>query len=331
MSKLKTSILAAGSLALAMSGGAALAAGVAQGTPQAGVFSIDDAAFDAGNIGATACPTGFTCNNLIGSGGDMLQREIVNDSTNERTLQLIIGESADVNGDGSVIDAFAVESQNRFDTQNQIDSKMIMDEQSQAFYTEQTMFRGDSDPSGGFPQQETLQILGGGFQTFTMTAADMFNNSDTPGNNDALEIAIDQGTGGVAGRFAHRILKGGGLVTDFSVSAGGDDITVAGGNADGGLTATYIGASAPTGPGALSPADGGGQFGVLIYRYWDDVNANSGGVTGAGDPADQEIRGISLVASEEGSMFGPHGSFANGNASDLGWDDTLFGAAPDPF
>lgn len=323
MSKLKASILTAGSLALAMSGGAALAAGVPTGTPQAGVFSIDDAAFDAGNIGATACPAGFTCNELIGSGGDMLQREIVDNGTNERVLQLIIGES-----DGT--DSFAVESQNRFDTTNNIDSKMIMDEQSQQFYTEQTMFRGESDPSGGFPQQETLQILAGGFQTFTMTATDMFFNSDTVGNNDALEIAIDQNAGTTAGVFAHRILKGGGLVSDFSVSAGGDDITVVGGNADGGLTATYIGANAR---GDFSPVanTANNQFGVLIYRYWDDVNANSAGVTGAGDPADQEIRGTSAVPSDEGGMLGGHGLFNNGNASDLGWDDTLFGAAPDPF
>lgn len=333
MSKLKASVLTAGSLALVMSGGAALAAGtVPTGTADIGLFSIDDVGFDAGgDMRNTACPVGFTCNQLIGSSADMLQREVINDSTGVRTLQMVIGEAVDVLGDGTVIDSFAIESQHRFDTTNNIDSQMIMDEQSQAFYTEQTMFRGDGDPSGGFPQQETIQILGGGFQTFEMVITDMAFNSNEIGNNDAAYIAIDQGTGGAAGRFAHRILKGGGQATDFSVDVfDGDEnnagnITVAGGAADGALTATYV--SNDTFSGGLAP---NADFGVMIYRYWDDVADNSAGSTQGAVPT-QEIRATSRVSSEQDDMTGAHGVFDNANASQMGWDDTLFGTAPDVF
>lgn len=316
-------------MALAMAGAVALAAGT-PGSPRAGVFSIDDAAFDAGNVGATACPVGFTCTNLIGSGGEMLQREIVDDGTNERTLQLIIGDTTD----GS----FATETQHQFDTQNQIDAKLIISQidlvdADNNFYTEQTMYRGDGDPSGGFPQEEVIQILGGdglggaGWQSFNMLITDIPFNSNQIGNNDTAIIDIDQDLGGAAGVFAHRVRKDGGLVNDFSVSVtdgtgATQDITVVGGAADGALTATYIGSAQPGVFGVQ------GDFGVLIYRYWDDVVNNSAGST-QGDVPTQEIRATSLASEQDsGDMTGIHGSFENGDATTMGWDDTLFGPAP---
>lgn len=335
MSKLKASVLTAGSLALAVTGGAALAAGVPTGTPSAGVFSIDDATFDAGSdMRTTACPVGFTCTNLIGSTTDMVQREVVDDATSERLLQIIIAENNDVLGDGTVVDSFAAENQIRFDNTNNLDAKMIMDEQSQAFYTEQTMFRGANDPNGGFPQQETLQVLAGGFQTFEMTLTNIPNNNATGfGNNQAVDMSITQGTNpnSAAGVFAHRVLKGNGQVTDFDVSVfdgngnSAGNIAVAGGAADAGLTATYIGQR------AFGPVPGGAaqDFGVMIYRYWDDVNNDaSEGVTYGSAAPTTEIRATSAVSSEEGSMFGPHGSFENNGAVTMGWDEGLFGTSP---
>lgn len=321
----------AGGLPALLVCGAALGAGTPLGsTPFAG-FSIDDPAFDAGNVEATPCPAGATCIEMPGSGGGLLQREVTDTGSGERFIQTIIG---DVN-DGE----FANESLIFATSQNStIAAKMRIDQPGAVpednFFTEHTFWRGQFDANGGFPALELVQTIGGDFQVMTMELPNIPNNG---ANMAGGRINIDQGTDDAAGVFAHRVLRGGGYApSDFSLSVtNGDNVTqtiARTGSTPGGLTATYMGANMPG--GGLDIGDDELQFGVLIYRFFS-ANAADGAVTVAntttGGPATEEIRAISQRTSENdnGMMLDPGAiGFVNGDALSMGWDETLFGPPP---
>ena len=329
MSKFRISALAAG-LALAASG-AAMAAGPV-GTAPSGGFSIDDALFNAANVGATPCPAGNTCTTLTGSGGQMLQREVTDNVSGLRYIQTIIGDTS--------TGEFANESRIQAQTQNQMASKMRIDEGTgdDAFFTEHTFYRGTFDASGGFPALELVQNLGEDFQTFYLETPNIPNNgaaSMAAGRVD-IDQTVEMG-GGIGDLvFAHRVLKGAGYApTDFSVSVtdgNGDSqsITIAGGAANSGLTATYIG-NIPMpggGPGVDGLPAAQREFGVMVYRYFTGGQV---GNTTTGGVSTQEIRATSQLSNsnDSGEMSaGFHGAFVNGDAVSMGWDETLFGAAP---
>lgn len=330
MSKLRMSLLTAGSLAL-LASGAAMAAGPV-GTPPPGGFSIDDVAFDANNVTATACPVGSTCITMTGSGGEMLQREVTDTGTGDRYIQTIIG---DVNGTEEFANEsriFATSLQNSIAAKLRVDDDLGGLDPDNTFLMEHSFYRGVFDNSGNFPALENFQAIGGTFQTFNQEVPNIPNLAA-----NIMEIGkvdIDQNIGGAAGNFAYRVLRGAGYApNDFSVSVtdgngASDDITIAGGAANSGLTATYIGALMPGGgPGADGLTAAERSFGVLIYRYYTGGQAAQ--TTQGGAPT-EEIRATSQVSAnnDSGEMYGQHGAFVNGDALSMGWDETLFGTAP---
>lgn len=330
MSKLRMSLLTAGSLAL-LASGAAMAAGPV-GTAPPGGFTIDDALFDANNVTAAPCPTGTTCINMTGTGGAFLQREVTDTLSGERYIQTIVG---DVNGTeefANETSIFATSQANSIAAKLRVDDDLGGLDPDNTFLMEHSFYRGVFDNNGGFPALENFQAIGGTFQTFNQ---ELPNIPNLAANIMAVgKVDIDQNIGGAAGNFAHRILRGAGYVpTDFSVSVtdgGGasQNITVAAGATNSGLTATYIGALMPGGgPGADGLSAAERSFGVLVYRYFTGAQA---GATTTGGAATQEIRATSQVSgnNDSGEMYAQHGAFVNGDALSMGWDETLFGTAP---
>ena len=310
----------------AMASGAAMAAGPV-GTPPPGGFSIDDVAFNPAAVNTTPCPAGTTCVTLTGSGGQILMREVTDTNTDVRYIQTIVGDVA--NGE------FANESVVTTQGVDRMGSKMRMEQDAgteNAFFTEHSFYRGAGfDNNTGFPAIEVVQTLGGDFQTFYLETPNIPNNGAA--SMAAGKVDIDQNLGPVAGVFAHRVLKGAGYFpTDFSVSVtdgngNSEDITVVGGNAAGGLTATYIGANMPGGGGTTADQR---EFGVMIYRYFVGGGGGTTGNTTTGGASTQEIYAGSRMSANDdsGNMNGSGGSFVNGDAVSMGWDEGLFGPAP---
>lgn len=280
----------------------ALAAG-SVGIAPAGGFSIDDLQFDPANVVAAPCPAGSTCITLPGSDAGFLQREITDSDTGVRTLQTIVAE---IDGDAT----FANEARIGLGAGNAIAAKLRIDDPwidpERAFFTEHTLWRGAFDANGGAAAIELVQTLGGGTQRFEMELPDI---PGPGGIMTAGRIAIDQA--GDDGPFAHRVLRGPGYApTDFAlaVTDGVDTHTLErAGAAPGGLTATYVHAML-----------GDELSAFLIYRFFSaDIadGAITAGETTTGGVATEEIRASTPAA---GGL----------DASDMGWDETLFGPAP---
>lgn len=282
-------------------GGAALAAGSVGNMP-AGGFSIDDPQFDVANVVGAPCPAGAACVTLPGSDAGFLQREITDIDSGERTLQTIV---ASVDGDAT----FANESRVGFGGADTLAAKLRIDdpwtEPERALFTEHTLYRGAFDVNGGGAAIELVQTLGAGTQRFEMELPDIPGASGIPA---AGRIAIDQ-TGEAP--FAHRVLRGAGYApTDFAlaVTDGVDTRTLErAAAAPGGLTATWVHAMLGEELNAF-----------LIYRFFSadpaDGAVTAGGTTTGAAPT-EEIRAWTPAAGDL-------------DARAMGWDETLFGAAP---
>lgn len=309
----------AASFALTASG--AFAAGTVGTTAPFEGFTIDDPLFDASAVTAAPCPAGASCVSLTGSGGQMLQREVTDDLTGDRYVQIIIGE---VDGDAEFVNEQIIAT----GTTNNLAALLRIDEagatEDDDFFTEHRFYRNAFDNNTGFPALELVQTIGGDVNTFTM---EMPNIANQPNNIMASgRIDIDQDLGGTAGIFAHRIVKGAGYMpTDFTVSVTDGDgvsqeITGEAVSTAGALTATYMGVTLPS---------GGGTFGTLIYRYFAGGTGGTSGSATTGGAASEEIRATSLASAEgDGGSMNGGANFVNGDAVSMGWDEDLFGPAP---
>lgn len=317
---MKNAIKLAVAASFALSASGAFAAGTVGTTAPFAGFTIDDPVFDASTVSDAPCPAGASCVDLTGSGGEMLQREVTDDLSGDRYVQIIIGE---VNGDSEFVNEqiIATGGTNNLAALLRIDEAGATEDDD--FFTEHRFYRGAFDNNTGFPALELVQTIGGDVNTFSM---EMPNIPNQPNNIMGTgRIDIDQDLGGTAGRFAHRIVKGTGYMpTDFTVSVTDGDgvvqeITGEAVDARGALTATYMGATIPA---------GGGTFGVLIYRFFDQVVGDHNNAT-TGGQATEEIRASSLSSAEgDGGSMNGGANFVGGDALTMGWDEDLFGPAP---
>lgn len=344
-------------VALALSSGAAIAAGPVGTMPFDGDgsgagFTIDNAGFDPNDVDAAPCPVGATCTNMTATTDNVfLMREV--DTGAQRYIQAIFSDLG--GGEGDFVYESVVSSQGSGDS-NQTATKYTIDQDQgggNTFNTGVAMYRGSV--FGAINANNTIAVEMtqnvNGFQTMEMETRQAPNIGASLFRQGRFHI--QQAGGGGMQEFGHTQVAGAFQTVAGTLTAGSESITFLAGQA---VSATWIGGQMFGGGPGVILAPGQTQnhdtrtaaqrdFGLLVYRTRNAADSlgqgNSGGqANGLLEPQftqlpdNQVARGFSgpdPSQQDSGLMYNiEHGAFIGG--ADIlanGWDATVFG--PNPY